>query len=96
MPDPNLPPSDQPLDNLHGAPLPPPHPPAPDGSQILETPEELRQRQEREKGLREDAEAGAALAATGVGCAAAALMPWLIGGAVLLIAFLFWLFHGGR
>ena len=103
MPDPSTNPNEpagepQRLDNLDGAPLPKPATPpaagaAPQPHQVLETPEERQLRAQSDKALHEDEQAGAALAATGLGCLSLALLPWSIGIVILIAVLLMWLFH---
>src|SRR5258708_27314643 len=83
------------LDNLAGAPLPPPTTPLSKG-QVLETPEEARLRAEYDKHLHQDQTAGAAVGATGIGCLSLALLPWSIGIVILFAVLLMSLFHGSR
>ncbi|HEX4125684.1 MAG TPA: hypothetical protein VHY37_13230 [Tepidisphaeraceae bacterium] len=54
---------------------PPPPPPA---KGIIESPDELRQRQTHEKEQHEDVQSAAMAAAAGVGCLGFALIPWLL------------------
>jgi hypothetical protein len=88
----------RPVDDLGGA--PPPKPGEPAGvhpaKHVIETPEELQVRARHEQELHKHEEAGAAVAATGLGCLSLALLPWSIGIVVLVAILLMWLFHGGR
>jgi hypothetical protein len=85
--------------NLEGAPLPKAVSPSaagaapPEHHQVLETPEEVQLRAHSDKGLHEDEKAGAALAATGLGCLSLALLPWSVGIVILVAVLLMWLFH---
>ena len=64
--------------------------------QVIETPQELEERNRREAEARKNAEGVVAAGATGLGCLGVALMPWTIVIVILIIVVIVAWIHSCR
>lgn len=75
---------------------PPPNPPPPDpDDEVVENPDAFEHTRQHDEAVHEEAGSVAGAAATGAGCLAFGLIPWFVGGLVLVLLLVLWALRGG-